>query len=161
MPSLIIVMVAKHTVCVRTHFFVRCRKVFFYFNPHIPDGMRRKRPSGQPARCSISIHTSQTGCDLQTRSYRLLEQNFNPHIPDGMRLNIAQFVHLIDYISIHTSQTGCDHPVLAKRFIQFAFQSTHPRRDATLACTQFFKRGKYFNPHIPDGMRQIFSTGKP
>ena len=103
-----------------------------YFNPLIPNGMRRRH------------HTnSEAGFD------------FNPLIPNGMRLyqghefdkehikfqsthpkrdetgsNGCEFVYFC--ISIHSSQTGWDRTNIVWIADKHLFQSTHPKRDETV-----------------------------
>ena len=80
--------------------------------------------------CTISIHTSRMGCDLDL-AFRVKKYvDFNPHIPHGMWLRLVISVHKMylfqsthpawdvtcrfvilhwfQLISIHTSRMGCD-----------------------------------------------------
>ena len=84
----------------------------------------------------ISIHAPLTGCD-----------------------DIVVPTRLSQLISIHAPLTGCDLRVsIIKTKFVVLFQSTHPLRDATQWSCNISKRGIYFNPRTPYGMRRDISV---
>ena len=65
----------------------------------------------------ISIHASQAGCD-----------------------KIARLARSTSTISIHASQAGCDPLRVGHSFHPILFQSTHPKRDATICADDVVSR---------------------
>ena len=149
------------------------------FNPHIPDGMRLTKPSriernrkifqsthprrdattarleNVPEENPISIHTSQTGCDLKAAGADPDLNIISIHTSQtGCDIQSRAQTRNDRKISIHTSQTGCDyrdrHPYKGKSKISIHTSQT--------GCDPAPLRGRShqhdFNPHIPDGMRR-------
>ena len=123
-----------------------------HFNPRSPRGLRlatykhrlkARFQSTQPKRAAtltgasqylwacISIHAAQEGCDCITsfQSGRGL-YDFNPRSPRGLRL---------------FSSAGKAQTVL--------FQSTQPKRAATMKSGLWYSTVLYFNPRSPRGLR--------
>ena len=128
-------------------------RLFFYFNPRIPYGMRRDLVTVTQSANPISIHASRMGCDYaSTAPDNIFPDDFNPRIPYGMRqytvdprqwVGVFQSTHpvwdatvgstdiaLHVIISIHASRMGCD-ATRAPCGRESRFQSTHPVWDAT------------------------------
>ena len=124
----------------------------------------------------ISIHSSQTGWDMDGRTLTLTCIYFNPLIPNGMRRNErAGDEHKCKFQSTHPKRDETAEK--ASFFIYAWFQSTHPKRDETAAfsfayvvdCISIHSsqtgwdqkpkkaiyRMGYFNPLIPNGMRLL------
>ena len=80
----------------------------------------------------ISIHAAQEGCDVKGQSISRPCKNFNPRSPRGLRPK-----------QIYRN-TKCEE-----------FQSTQPKRAATLRWQGHKKRLDYFNPRSPRGLRHL------
>ena len=103
----------------------------------------------------ISIHAAQEGCDSPKGCKTLKHSDFNPRSPRGLRLlpgfsqvimgdisiHAAQEgcdanVHVTrqdrENISIHAAQEGCDHKLFVVGAVLSRFQSTQPKRAATM-----------------------------
>ena len=106
-------------------------RLFFYFNPRIPYGMRRDLVTVTQSANPISIHASRMGCDYaSTAPDNIFPDDFNPRIPYGMR----------------------QYTVDPRQWVG-VFQSTHPVWDATRRHNQVDASQTNFNPRIPYGMR--------
>ena len=80
----------------------------------------------------ISIHAAQEGCDSRCADWGRIKRNFNPRSPRGLRPTLAQ-ENIIGYeISIHAAQEGCDSVLKTPHLKLALFQSTQPKRAATL-----------------------------
>ena len=109
-------------------------RLFFYFNPRIPYGMRRDLVTVTQSANPISIHASRMGCDSIRWIHASGSVYFNPRIPYGMRP-----------LARRTSRS------------MSSFQSTHPVWDATRQ-ERLVVENQDFNPRIPYGMRRGYDT---
>ena len=57
------------------------------------------------------------------------------------------------FISIHAAQEGCDVCCFTSQTAFSVFQSTQPKRAATISASVFRTRQYYFNPRSPRGLR--------
>ena len=86
---------------------------------------------------NISIHAAQEGCDNVPPFRRTDCKDFNPRSPRGLRPDID-----------------------SKYIDKFLFQSTQPKRAATIFNKSFRNPQPNFNPRSPRGLRLIEDTNK-
>ena len=127
-----------------------------YFNPRSPRGLRRC--AGHSVSVAFVVFQSTQPKRAATYEAPLLddklERDFNPRSPRGLRLHFSLSPFCPPKISIHAAQEGCDG---VARFSSASptstFQSTQPKRAATLSLHYPSLYLVYFNPRSPRGLR--------
>ena len=146
-----------------------------YFNPLIPNGMRRQSPNGShhitrfqsthpkrdetwspedyPAYWTISIHSSQTGWDFSHIVFFLLKFLFQSTHPKRDETDYLVFEVCPVPISIHSSQTGWDWRSTCTVPVPYSI-SIHSSQTGWDSCSILSLGSSIdFNPLIPNGMR--------
>ena len=104
-----------------------------YFNPRSPRGLRQILPAALRYRYAISIHAAQEGCDSDWPCYTLPFYRISIHAAqEGCDSGGGVKNRVIEIISIHAAQEGCDVIGSAIHALTVLFQSTQPKRAATI-----------------------------
>ena len=89
----------------------------------------------QDAFLGISIHPPRAGWDGNIDAYKVWRDDFNPPTPCGVGLGEFCGKIFVIVISIHPPRAGWDQHRSDRLFRINGFQSTHPVRGGTCACT--------------------------
>ena len=101
----------------------------------------------------ISIHAAQEGCDSTAEQF-VLDVVISIHAAqEGCDITVEANSYDDFLISIHAAQEGCDFGPNTQRSAIYQFQSTQPKRAATLASCRIKGATAYFNPRSPRGLR--------
>ena len=103
----------------------------YYFNPRSPRGLRHLKNTVGRNRNGISIHAAQEGCDGTDHGVKRADVISIHAAQEGCDF-CAAFHISVFAISIHAAQEGCDSKANKKYAELFIFQSTQPKRAATI-----------------------------
>ena len=138
-------------------FCFSCKASISDFNPRSPRGLRLMQELIQVQKLKISIHAAQEGCDHNFAHLITLPKAFQSTQPKRAATKPRCIIGNHQNISIHAAQEGCDRINIQKRMthaisihaaqegcdmkryktirMKLKFQSTQPKRAATLLST--------------------------
>ena len=110
-------------------------------------------PLLQTLNIGISIHAAQEGCDNESYAIGPAWYAISIHAAQEGCDVIFPDRKPRQRISIHAAQEGCD--IIGHIYFKnnSAFQSTQPKRAATISGSRCHRNGRYFNPRSPRGLR--------